>query len=94
MTIPYSRFTEVGGPSFYISFLRQDSLSGPLKINVSVDSSLDWAVATPELAYWDIGEERALFPDPIASFSVGNIIGILLYAWLSGDVTSVTTGKL
>lgn len=50
------RFTEIGGPSFYISFLGQDSLSSVVEVNVTFDGSLDWAAAIPELAYWDIGE--------------------------------------
>ena len=49
------RFTEFGGPSFYVSFLGQDSLDGPLELNVTFDSMLDWGVASPELAYWDTG---------------------------------------
>ena len=50
------RFTEVGGPSFFVSFLGQESLSGSLEVNVTFDGSLDWVAAIPELAYWDIGE--------------------------------------
>ena len=50
------RFTEFGGPSFYVSFLGQESLNAPLDINVTFDSSLDWDVATPEIGFWDIGE--------------------------------------
>lgn len=50
------RFTEIGGPSFYVSFLGQDSLYGTLDVNVTFDPTLDWMAATPELAYWDIGE--------------------------------------
>ncbi len=50
------RFTEIGGPSFYISFFGQDSLSGVIGVNVTFDGSLDWAAAVPELAYWDIGK--------------------------------------
>ena len=49
------RFMEFGGPSFYVSFLGQTSLNAPLDINVTFDSTLDWNVATPEIAYWDIG---------------------------------------
>ncbi len=50
------RFTEIGGPSFYISFLGQDSLTGVINVNVTFDGSLDWDAAVPEIAYWDIGE--------------------------------------
>ncbi len=50
------RFTEIGGPSFYISFFGQDSLTGVIGVNVTFDGSLDWAAAVPELAYWDIGK--------------------------------------
>ena len=50
------RFTEIGGPSFYVSFLGQDSLNAPLEINVTYDPSLDWTEAFPELGYWDIGK--------------------------------------
>ena len=50
------RFTEVGGPSFFISFLGQESLSDVIEVNVTLDGSLDWSAALPELAYWDIGE--------------------------------------
>lgn len=49
------RFTEFGGPSFYVSFLGQDSLNAPLEINVTFDRSVDWSLATPEIAYWDNG---------------------------------------
>ena len=49
------RFTEFGGPSFFVSFLGQDSLNAPLDLNVTFDSSLDWEIATPEIAYWDVG---------------------------------------
>ena len=52
------RFTEVGGPSFYVTFLGQDSLNAPLEVNVTYDSSLDWATAFPELGYWDIGKNN------------------------------------
>lgn len=51
------RFTEFGGPSFYVSFLGQSSLNSPLDINVTFDSSLDWDVAEPEIAFWDVGME-------------------------------------
>ena len=50
------RFTEVGGPSFFVSFLGQDSLSDVIEVNVTFDGSLDWSAAVPELAYWDVGE--------------------------------------
>ena len=50
------RFTEIGGPSFYVSFLGQDSLNGPLTINTTFDPSLDWSNANPDLGYWDIGK--------------------------------------
>lgn len=50
-----TRFTEIGGPSFYISFLGQESLNGPLRITATYDQSLDWSEADPELAFWDIG---------------------------------------
>ena len=50
------RFTEVGGPSFFVSFLGQDSLSDVIEVNVTFDGRLDWSAAVPELAYWDIGE--------------------------------------
>ncbi len=50
------RFTEFGGPSFYVSFLGQDSLDAALELNVTIDALLDWDIATPELAYWDTGE--------------------------------------
>ena len=50
------RFTEFGGPSFFVSFLGQDSLNSPLDINVTYDRSLDWDVARPEIAYWDDGK--------------------------------------
>ncbi len=49
------RFTEIGGPSFYISFLGQESLADAIDVNVTFDGSLDWAAAVPEIAYWDIG---------------------------------------
>ncbi len=49
------RFTEFGGPSFFVSFLGQESLSAPVDLNVTFDRSLDWDVATPELAFWDVG---------------------------------------
>ena len=51
----YTRFTEIGGPSFYVSFLGQESLNGPLRINATYDRLLDWSEAEPELAFWDIG---------------------------------------
>ena len=53
------RFTEFGGPSFFVSFLGQDALNAPLDINVTFDRSLDWdpAMATPEIAFWDNGME-------------------------------------
>ena len=50
------RFTEFGGPSFYVSFLGQDSLDSALELNVTIDAWLDWDIANPELAYWDTGE--------------------------------------
>ena len=49
------RFTEFGGPSFYISFLGQERLDAPIEINATFDRSLDWSIATPEIAYWDNG---------------------------------------
>ena len=49
------RFTAIGGPSFYVSFLGQDTLQGELIFNVSFDPSLDWSESEPKLAYWDIG---------------------------------------
>lgn len=49
------RFIAIGGPSFYVSFLGQDSLNGQLNINVTFDSSIDWSNGQPVLAYWDIG---------------------------------------
>jgi hypothetical protein len=54
------RFTEVGGPSFYVSFLGQDSLNAPLEINVTYDSTLDWTTAFPELGYWDVGKDKVV----------------------------------
>lgn len=51
------RFTEFGGPSFFISFLGQGSLNSPLDINVTYDRSLDWDVARPEIGFWDYGME-------------------------------------
>lgn len=56
------RFTEIGGPSFYVSFLGQDSLNAPLEINVTYDSTLDWTTAFPELGYWDVGKSLARWP--------------------------------
>ena len=50
------RFIAIGGPSFYISFIGQESLDGPLNINVTFDSNLDWSNGMPVLAYWDIGK--------------------------------------
>ncbi len=58
-----NRFTAIGGPSFYISFLGQDNLYGTLEVNATFDPTLDWSVATPELAYWDIGKQKK--PDVI-----------------------------
>lgn len=55
------RFTEFGGPSFFVSFLGQSSLNSPLDINVTFDSSLDWDMAMPEIAFWDVGMERESF---------------------------------
>ena len=52
------RFTEIGGPSFYVSFLGQGSLDAPLELNVTYDSTLDWTVAFPELGYWDVGKKN------------------------------------
>ena len=49
------RFTAIGGPSFFVSFLGQDSLQGELRFNVTFDSTLDWTESDPKLAYWDIG---------------------------------------
>ena len=54
------RFTEVGGPSFFVSFLGQDSLNAPLEINVTYDSTLDWTTAFPELGYWDVGKHKVV----------------------------------
>ena len=51
------RFMEIGGPAFYTSFIGQDSLLVPLEITASFDPTLDWSVASPELAYWDVDEE-------------------------------------
>jgi hypothetical protein len=50
------RFTELSGPSFYVTVLGQDELQGPLKLNVSFDTELDFNGAYPELLYWDYGE--------------------------------------
>lgn len=55
------RFTEIGGPSFFVSFLGQDSLNAPLEINVTYDSTLDWTVAFPELGYWDVGKNNNMY---------------------------------
>lgn len=52
-----SRFTDIGGPSFYISFLGQSSLLAPLQVTASFDPTLDWFNARPELLYWDTAEE-------------------------------------
>ena len=49
----FHRFTNIGGPSFYVSFLGQNSLSAPLKIQVSFDSNVDWTLARPTLLFWD-----------------------------------------
>ena len=53
----YSRFSEVAGPSFYVSFLGQDSLNGALMINMTFDPFLDRDRFMPDVAYWDIGTD-------------------------------------
>ena len=50
------RFTDVAGPSFYVSFIGQASLNGPLLINTTFGEQLDPTMAVPELAYWDTGK--------------------------------------
>jgi hypothetical protein len=52
------RFTELSGPSFYVTVLGQDELQGPLKLNVSFDTELDFNGAYPELLYWDYDSIR------------------------------------
>jgi hypothetical protein len=48
------RFIAIGGPSFYVSFIGQESLHGQLKLNVTFDSTLDWSDSEPTIGYWDI----------------------------------------
>lgn len=47
------RFTQLSGPSFYVTVVGQDELQGPLKLNVSFSTELEWNGAYPELLYWD-----------------------------------------
>ena len=50
------RFTAIGGPSFFVSVVGQESLQGELMVNTTFDRKLDWSNSEPKLAYWDIGE--------------------------------------
>ena len=54
--MPVCRFAEVAGPSFYVSFLGQDSLNGPLTINVTFDPSLNREAVFVDVFYWDRSE--------------------------------------
>lgn len=64
-----NRFEVIAGPSFYVSFLGQDSLNGPLTVNTSFDQFLDSEIFGVDIAYWDSGEGTKSWNVGIKGFS-------------------------